>query len=180
MTISHKKTTKKKYRDKYREEERKRKSLIVNVLDTSVLIDDPFACDRYPGNVVYVCGVVMNELDKIKAPKIKSNDEMEKAQKARTAISYLDQKASQNRFGLSEDNKHHFYPGNLIIDVSKPKIPSPEKYDVDWNYSSNDHKIIMVCLELRESGKDVVLVTNDINMKLFASAPPISLRVQSY
>ena len=154
-----------------------KKDPTVHVLDTNVLVDDPLVFDRYADGVTYVCGVVINELDDFKKPCNHKKDGNKQARKAQTAIGILYKKTKRHNTGPVIQTPHRFVPGKLIKDVSLPKIPCPDKYNVDWNFKSNDHKIVMLCLELRELGKRVELVTKDKNLTIFAESAPIWLKV---
>jgi predicted ribonuclease YlaK len=158
---------------------RKKKKRSVVVFDTNALIDDPQAYNQYLEHAVYISGVVINELGHIKKYRNHPSGEKDTARKARTAINLLYKREKHSNSVPLIQKPHQFLPGELIIDVSLPKTPCSEKYRVDWNFKSNDHKLVMLCLELRESGKDVELITRDKDLTIFAQAPPIWLKVST-
>lgn len=124
------------------------------VLDTCVLLHDPDSITSFQEHNVYLPLVVIEELDKFK------KEENEKGRNARTVTRLIDELRTQ---------------GPLTAGV---KLPAGGTFKVllyhhgaTFEVKSNDDKILGAAFTLRHSEEkpDVVLVTNDINMRVRAN-----------
>jgi PhoH-like ATPase len=121
------------------------------VVDTNVLLFDPFAIKSFKGNEVVVPITVLDELDaaKVRPDAIGRN--------ARTVVRFLDGLRSEG--SLSQGVKHE----DVIVRVElnhSGNIPSGMEVD------KKDNRIISVALGLQKDSKRVVLISKDINMRV--------------
>jgi PhoH-like ATPase len=120
------------------------------VLDTNVLIHDPAAMFNFEDNDLFIPMVVLEELDRNKKGLT------DEARNARQASRFLEE--------LIHDPK---LPGGGTLYFQTFATPVAE--------SSNDNEIISVTKELissanrAETGRDISLVTKDINMRIKAA-----------
>ena len=134
----------------------------VFVLDTSVLLHDHQSITSFEKNDVAIPITVLEELDNFKV----GNDT--KNFTAREVIRFIDKLSGQN--GLQKWislGEHH---GQFKVILQH----SPEGLNAEDIYAKgkNDHKIInsALCLKESEKGRDVVLITKDINLRIKAKA----------
>lgn len=135
------------------------------VLDTNVLIHDPNALLNFQEHQVAIPMTVLEELDQLKAGKHSV------AAECRQAIRLIDKvlgdaTPEQVELGVPIQRDKSGPCGSLSILMSKGADSSALPDDL------NDNKIInqVVDLQRRTAGVPVVLVTNDINMRLKARA----------
>lgn len=126
------------------------------VLDTNVLLFDPLSINKFGDNMVYIPLICVEELDRFK------KDQNENGRNARAFSRLVDELRARGPLakGVKLENG-----GTLVIYVEK-KTKEVEKYLSD--ISLNDNLILSAALNLKESGKSVVLVTKDINLRLKA------------
>lgn len=139
------------------------------LLDTNILLSSPEAVYGFDDNNVYVTGTVLQELDS------KKTAVGELGFKARQAIKILEELMEKGNLveGVSlGEGKGFFYvePDG----VSQDNLPNA------FNIASPDNKIISSCVHLTKQDTPVILVTNDISMKVAASVVLGSDKVQSY
>lgn len=121
------------------------------VVDTNVLLFDPFAIKSFKGNEVVVPITVLDELDaaKVRPDAIGRN--------ARAVVRFLDGLRSEG--SLSQGVKHE----DVIVRVElnhSGNIPSGMEVD------KKDNRIISVALGLQKERDRVVLISKDINMRV--------------
>ena len=133
------------------------------ILDTNVLLSDPKSLFDYSEGEVIVCLTVLEELDKKKV----GNDEA--ARNARVVIRYLDEMRS---LGDICDGVMTEKGGRVCIESGMHKVPD----NLDANRA--DNKIIGVAIGLKEKGKDVIVVSNDINLRVKCGS--LGLIVEDY
>ena len=139
------------------------------MLDTNILLSSPEAIYGFDDNNVYISGTVLQELDSKKtAPG-------ELGFKARQAIKMIDELMEKGNLveGVPlGEGKGFFYvePDG----VSQNNLPN------GFDIASPDNKIISSCVHLKAHDTPVILVTNDISMKVAASVILGSDKVQSY
>lgn len=132
------------------------------VLDTSVLLHDYDAIMHFEKHDVAIPITVLEELDKFKI----GNDT--KNFSAREVIRFIDKLSSSGGLQqwISLGKSHGSF--KVLLDTN------PKTLDAEAIYGSgkNDHKIINSVLALKEqvSGKEIVLVTKDINLRIKAKA----------
>ncbi len=135
----------------------------IYVLDTNILLSYPTALQGFDDNEVAITTITLEELDN------KKNIGGEVGYNAREAIRALDVLRSEGDLqeGVLMSN------GGLLYISAEEKPISSSKAD--------DH-IIHICKELKENrpDKEVILVTNDIAMRVKASIQLGSESVQSY
>ncbi len=146
------------------------------VLDTNVLIHDPNSLYHFEDNHVVIPMVVLEELDKLKGSKISVSRE------CRMAIKNLDRILSHARRDevakgvpiLREDGRD----SRGTLSVLSEMDPESERQVLDA--SNNDNLILRNVLFLvqRHPRNRVILVSQDINMRLKAKA--LGIEVEDY
>lgn len=134
----------------------------IYVLDTSVLIHDHQAINNFENNHVAIPITVLEELDKFKV----GNDS--KNFSAREVIRFIDKISGTG--GLQKWISLGKGKGNFQVVLSvQPKQLNAEEI---YAHGKNDHKIINAALSLKESevGKEIIMVTKDINLRIKAKA----------
>lgn len=129
------------------------------VLDTNVLLDDPSAIYDYEKTEVIIPLAVLEELDN---QKNKTSDIGYNARETSRILDDLRTKGELNK-GIELDNDSSL---KIVIDKEELKLPphlSATKYD---------NRILTTAINLKESNpeKEVVMVSNDINLRLIANA----------
>lgn len=125
------------------------------VLDTNVLIQNPYSLESFEDNKIVLPIAVLEELDKHK------NDDGERGSNCRQAIRFLEilrQKGSLFD-GIKLDSG-----GEIKIEANFVDIALPNGFKLD----SNDNRILQVCKGLLDKGESVILVTKDIIVRLKA------------
>jgi PhoH-like ATPase len=157
-----------------------RAQLKLFVLDTNVLMHDPMSLYRFDENDIFLPMVTLEELDANKSGS------SEKARNARQASRNLDDIISSNGDDV-RDGIHLKGPskglatGKLYLQMVAHNEASLPK---DMPFSVKDNQILSVILGLVESEKKmahqrkVVLVSNDINMRIKGRA--LEIEVQAY
>jgi PhoH-like ATPase len=127
------------------------------VLDTCVLLHDPSSITSFHEHNVYLPLVVIEELDKFK------KEENEKGRNARTVTRIIDELRLKG--SLIEGVKLHGHSGIFRV-LTQYHLSSIE-------VKTNDDKILATAQTLknrnREKNYEVILVTNDINMRVRAN-----------
>lgn len=140
------------------------------VLDTSVLLFDHQSIQNFKDHDVAIPITVLEELDRFKIGNDTKNFE------AREIIRYLDKLSGNHNMDqwLSLGPKR----GRLKIVMSN--LVNGKNAEEIYGHGKNDHKIINSALGLAhsEKGKQVILVTKDINLRLKAKA--IGLTSEDY
>ena len=137
------------------------------VLDTSVILHDHNSIKKFEEHDVVIPITVLEELDNFKKGNETINFE------AREFIRFLDQKSSQ-------ETLQDWVPINgsstglmKVMMYEKLKGPDAEKI---FGEVKADHRILNTALVVKEQhkGKDVILITKDINLRLKAKSLGIS------
>ena len=126
------------------------------LLDTNVLIASPYAITAFDEHDVSICDITLEELDKIK------NNLGEPGANARKVIRMLDE--IRSRGNLATGVQLPLGGGILKIETNHTNVPLISS----WDASRADNRILRVCKGMKNEGKDIVLVSNDINMRLKA------------
>jgi PhoH-like ATPase len=140
------------------------------VLDTNVLLHDPNSIFAFRDNDVVIPIVVIEELDKFK----KQVDEI--GRNARQASRHLDNLRLKNKLstGVTMDNG-----GTLRVELNHANIdPCPMPKDLFLSLADNRILMVALCLERENTGKSVVLVTKDTNLRIKADA--LGLKAEDY
>jgi PhoH-like ATPase len=125
------------------------------VLDTNILLHDPQALNSFADNNIIIPMIVLEELDKFK------KNENETGKNCRLTSRLLDELREKGSIvkGVELDN------GGTIRVTSTYRNPGT------LDMSINDNKILATALTLKADGTEgVVLVTNDINLRIKADA----------
>ena len=135
------------------------------VLDTNVLLGDPDALFAYPNATLILPLTVLDEMDQFK------KEYNERGRNARVLALYLDQLRVQGSLtqGVPVGNG-----ATLLVDLEEGLKAHP---GMDLKKGSN--RVLMATVAIRERlKKKVVLVTNDLNLRVRASA--LGIPVQSH
>lgn len=138
------------------------------VLDTNILLESPNAIFGFKENNVVITGTTLQELDD------KKNKPGETGFNAREVCRLLENLREKGNLltGVSLENG-----GRFCIEtngISEKNLPKGYSIDIP------DNRIISACLSLKEKMRkaDLILVTNDISMRINASV--CGLSVESY
>lgn len=138
------------------------------VLDTNILLQNPNAIFGFEDNVVVITGTTLQELDS------KKNMEGELGFNARLAARLLEN--IRSRGDILKGVKLKETGGKLMIEpdeVSQDNLP--EGFDI----KEPDNRIISSCVGIsKKTKRAVILVTNDIMMRITAAA--CKVEVQEY
>lgn len=132
------------------------------VLDTSAIIFNPLVFNQFPGSDVLIPIAVLNELDKLKKG---SNDV---ARSARVAIRSLEEISNQGDISTGVLLEQDII---LKVDASYLDLSDPP-YNAFGEPSYGDTQIL-ACLYanwLSHATRDVILISNDINLRIKAKA----------
>ena len=128
------------------------------VLDTSVLLSAPTSLEAFGDNDVVLPIIVLTELEA-------KRHHPELGWAARTALRRLE--AVRERYGgLTEPFPVNDDGGTVRVELnhrSEELLPSAMRIE-----PGNDHRILLVALNLQKEGHDVVLVTQDLPLRLRA------------
>jgi PhoH-like ATPase len=128
------------------------------VLDTCVLLHDPDCINSFEDNHVHIPFVVLEELDKFK----KNNDET--GRNCRQVTRMLDELRAKGNLtaGIDLDNGGKLWVTNKYTGPGQPHL----------DMKVNDHMILSTACVLKESvfKPEVILVTNDINLRVKADS----------
>jgi PhoH-like ATPase len=148
------------------------------VLDTNVLLHDPYCVYRFADNHVWIPIDVLSELDRFK------NEQTERGANARTVHRFLTRCFNQNS-KLVRNGAHTPEGGTIRIGVNEfltgPKIPKELRQfqQIFRDLDKADNRILAHCLYVQSrSPEKTILVSKDLNMQLKALA--IGLQAQDY
>lgn len=136
------------------------------VLDTNVLLSDARSMYSFQDNTVIILGTVLQELDKLKTAPAETGF------RAREAIRALEE--------LREK-------GNLVEGIPteeggfirvEPDCIRPDNLPIGLDISSADNRIISACITLKCATGNLILVSEDVAMRVNASA--CGVMVQPY
>lgn len=138
----------------------------VFVIDTNVLLHDPESLYKFPRHQVIIPLTVLEELDGLK----KAPGELGK--NARTTIRLLSE--------MKEQGKGTLHEGVRLSNKSTIRIVTELKKDVHpfLNVESNDNKILIVTIMLRDQGYRVIFVSKDFALRVKAEA--IGIEAEDY
>lgn len=140
------------------------------VLDTSVLLADPKALFRFAEHQVIIPIVVISELEK-------KRHDPELGYFARQALRLLDELRSEHG-DLSRPiplEKSSAGQGSLQVELNHISI---DILPLGFRSQDNDTRILAVAKNLAEEGKDIVLVTKDVPLRVKAAA--LGLAAEAY
>jgi PhoH-like ATPase len=137
------------------------------VLDTNVLLYDPYAISKFEDNDVILPIYVLEEVDQFK------RESNERGRNARTVSRLLD---AQRELGPLSSGVPIGDGGTLRVHVptGRPTLA------IALNPSSADHAILQTAIEVRDSATDkpTVFVTMDVNLRIRADA--LGLATETY
>jgi PhoH-like ATPase len=129
------------------------------VLDTNVLLHDPYAVDHFADNEVIVPIYAIEEIDQFK------HELSERGRNARLVTRYLDNlREGGRRLSDGVDTTHG---GRLRVALTSRSLPHTRRPEAKM-----DDLILAVALEEQQKAPDmpVIFVTNDINLRIRADA----------
>ena len=134
------------------------------VLDTNVILFDPMAIFKFGKNEVYLPLIVIEEVDRFKKDQ---NENGRNARHFSRIIDDLRHEGSLNDGVLLENG------GRLIVTVDR-EVKANKHFDL----TLADNKILATALALKEDGKNTLLVSKDINLRLKADV--LRLNAEDY
>ncbi len=138
------------------------------VLDTNILLHDPYAIFKFEDNDLILPIYILEEIDQFK------RDNAERGRNARTVSRLLD--ALRERGGSLSEGVKLDDGGMLRVYVPdhRPELPIALQPD------SGDHAIMQCALDLRDAdpATPTIFVTMDVNLRIRADA--FGLRTESY
>ncbi len=137
------------------------------VIDTNVLLHDPYAIGKFKDNDVVISLVVLEELDSLK----RQSDELGK--NARHVIRYID--------SLKEKNAGNLHSGVQIENGVVVRIHVETKGNEKKAFPlppDRNNKILLAAYQISELGEQVVLVSKDFVVRVKAEA--IGLEAEDY
>ncbi len=141
----------------------------VFILDTNVILHDSACIDQFQEHDVIVPIVVLEELDHFK----KGNESI--SYHARAFLRRVDELSGDQLFG----DGVRIGPGRGRFSVG---LACPLHQDLRLNFgeSEPDHRILNIayCLARREDGREVILVSKDVNLRMKAKA--VGLKAEDY
>ena len=137
------------------------------VLDTNVLLHDPYAIHRFEDNDLILPIYVLEEIDNFK------RDTTERGRNARTVSRLLDALRMQ---GSLADGVKLAEEGTLRVHVPVRR----KELSIALNPSSGDHAILQTAIEVRDQHpeKRTIFVTMDVNLRIRADA--LGLATEAY
>jgi PhoH-like ATPase len=138
------------------------------VLDTNVLLHDPYAIFKFEDNDLILPIYVIEEIDQFK------RDSNERGRNARTISRLLD--AQRDKYGTLARGVKIGEGGTLRVFVPDRR---PE-LKIALNPASGDHAILQTAIEIRDAAPDrpTIFVTMDVNLRIRADA--LGLVTESY
>ncbi len=137
------------------------------VLDTSVLLSDPYALLRFAEHDLVLPVVVITELEgKRHHPEL--------GYFARTALRVLDELRLEHH-RLDQPVPVGELGGSLRVELNHG---DPQVLPAGFRIGDNDSRILAVALNLKAEGRDVTLVSKDLPMRVKASA--VALLAEEY
>lgn len=136
------------------------------ILDTNVLLDDPFAMYQFEDSTIIFTEAIIEEIDTLK----KGNKDINS--NARTVSRELDKLRHKGSL------VNGVQINNIIIKIESNhndiKLPN------SWKDSINDNRILQVALSYKKEGKDITIISQDINIKLKADILGLKARAYKY
>lgn len=130
------------------------------ILDTNILLSDPFSIYNFEDNVVILTEAVIEEIDKFKRG---DRDLNINAREVSRELNKLREKCKLQNINLTD--------GIKINDNGLLKIES-NHYDVkipdSWSLDIPDNRILQVSKYLKEQENNVTIISKDINIKIKA------------
>jgi len=146
-------------------------ALKIFVLDTNVLLQDPYSIFKFGANKVIVPAVVLEEVD----DKKKQMDEVGK--NARTISKLIDKLREEHKGELGSNGVALENGGILKIEMNHRSF---EKLKDIFSEKSNDNRILAVAKNLQDENEEVpvVVVSMDTNVRI--KADTLKLNTETY
>ncbi len=149
------------------------------VVDTNVLLHDPYSVQKFDDNHVWIPVDVLGELDRFK------NEQSERGANARSVHRMLTKLFADEECDVTRgvETEGGGSVRLLVTDFSgrRSKSPALKKFsDIFSNMERVDHRIIAAAMIVEEESKEgrTVLVTKDLNMQLKARA--VGMQCEDY
>jgi PhoH-like ATPase len=148
------------------------------VLDTNVLLHDPYCLNRFENNHIFIPVEVLGEMDKFK------NEQTERGANARTVHRFLTQTFDhQTKKVISGVPTAGGGTVRIFINdalhTERPSAAIRRFTEIFPDKNQVDHKIMAACLALQDQEKTpAILITKDLNMQLKAMA--LGITCQDY
>lgn len=137
------------------------------VLDTNILIHCPDSILKFDNNNVYITHMTMEELDGLK------NAPGETGYNAREAVRIINKMK-----GKGKVSKGVKTPGGGKFFIYTSDMLDSRKLPDGWSANKPDNIILLMVMELKNTKKNVILVTNDATMMLKADI--LNIEAQEY
>ncbi len=134
------------------------------ILDTNVILDDPYSIYNFENNTVVITETIINETDKFK----RGNED--RNVNAREFNRQL--KALRKRGKLNEGVK--FNDSIIKFEFCHPEMQLPQQF----NPNDPDNTILQVALYFKSIDEPVTIITNDIDMSIKADV--LDIPVEDY
>lgn len=134
------------------------------ILDTNIILDDPYSIYNFEDNVVVLTETVINESDKFKKGK---DDRNLNAREFNRQLKELRKKGDLNK-GVKYNNSI------IKFEFNHPDVKLPQQFTTEVA----DNQILQVALYLKEHSNEVVLITKDILMSIKADV--LGIQVEDY
>lgn len=126
------------------------------ILDTNVLVHDPNALFNFANVTVGIPSIVLEELDKFK------REGTDRGRNTREVIRYLDDLRQK---GSLKDGIALPHEGTLkVLFLEKVKGAPPFELNIQ------DNEILMIALQMKKHGYEVIFISKDINARVKADA----------
>lgn len=134
------------------------------ILDTNIILDDPYSIYNFEDNTVVLTETIINEVDKFK----KGNDDRNvNAREFNRQLKDLRKKGNLNQ-GVKYGNS------TIKFEFNHPEQKMPQQFTTDIA----DNQILQVALYLKEQGFEVALITKDTLMAIKADV--LGITVEDY
>lgn len=134
------------------------------VLDTNVLLSDARSMYSFQDNTVIILGTILQELDKLKTVPAETGF------KAREAIRELEELRKKGNLVAGIPTEE----GGLIR--VEPDCIRPDNLPIGFDISSADNRIISACITLKCATGNLILVSEDVAMRVNASACGVTVQ----
>ena len=136
------------------------------ILDTNVILNDPYCLKYFGEHNICIPIMVLEELDKFK----KGNE-----------LNNVNTRIFHRRFKEFGDE---LFNGGISLGENRGKltvalgVDYPREMEKSFYTDTPDHRILAIALDKKRKGENVVLVTNDINLQIKARA--LGVKSESY
>ena len=137
------------------------------ILDTNVLLHDPYAIYKFEDNDLILPIYVLEEIDQFK------RETTERGRNARAASRLLDAHRAQGSLSTGVPIGEEGGTLRVHVPARRPAL------NIALNPSSGDHAILQTAIDLRDQSSDpTIFVTMDVNLRVRADA--LGLQTETY